>query len=119
MSEKAQYRTVVGMIQFDPESRDAAGKPARNIAVRQTGFGPTAPMVYITLWDEDFGSVELERGDIVLVDGKYSANKSKDGSKTYHNIAANKVAKLGTAATRTPAAVASDDTEGDDEDIPF
>ena len=46
----SQYRTVIGIVQFDPREGEAAGKPVRNITVNQAGFGQTAVRVSATLW---------------------------------------------------------------------
>jgi len=122
MSEK-QYRTVMGIIQFDPKESEAAGKSVRNIVVRNIGFKDQSQKVYVTVWPSH-ASVELERGSVVCVEGSYTQGKGKneDGSpRVFHNLSATRIAVLGLALEGVRVDVENvpaDDAAGDD-DIPF
>lgn len=119
-----QYRTVMGIVQFDPKPGEAAGKQIRSVVIRQVGFKEQSQKVYITLWPSH-DDIEIERGDVLLVEGKYSrgSGTSQSGeSVTYHNISASRVAKLGAASDGKRPEVANAGDEGDDaggDDIPF
>ena len=122
MAEKKEYRTVFGIVQFEPREGEAGGKPVRNITVRQTGFGPTAVRVSATLWPSH-GHVKVEEGDVVVIEGAYSQNKGKDKNEnpiTYHNISVNKIAVLGKAdgGAQTDTVNTTADAD-DDEEVPF
>lgn len=121
MAEK-QYRTVLGIVQFDPRDGEAAGKPVRNIVVRATGFKDQSVKVYATIWPSH-RAVDVQRGDVVLMEGTYSQGKgqSKDGDPiTYHNLSVTRLAVLGAASDGERVEVENEtgDDTGDD-DIPF
>lgn len=121
MADK-QYRTVFGIVQFEPREGEAGGKPVRNITVRQTGFGPTAVRVSATLWPSH-GHVQVEEGDVVVIEGAYTQNKStgQDGEeRTFHNLSVNRIAVLGKSdggreagTVNTPSSSSSDDALDD------
>jgi hypothetical protein len=124
LAEK-QYRTVFGIVQFEPREGEAGGKPVRNITVRQTGFGDKAVRVSATLWPSH-AHVEVEEGDVVVFEGAYTQNKGKDKNDnpiTYHNVSVNRIAVLGKSDggeetdTVNTASAAAD--PGDDEDLGF
>jgi hypothetical protein len=122
--QKAEYRAVLGFVQFEPRDGEAGGKAVRNITVRQNGFGPYAVRVSATLWPSH-AHVEVNEGDLVALEGKYTQNKGKDKNEnpvTYHNISVTKIAVLGNGdsgeraeTVNTPAA----DDGADDEDLGF
>lgn len=119
MADK-QYRTVIGIVQFDVKDGEAAGKPVRNIVIRQVGFKEQSVNVYVTVWPSH-EDIEIERGDVLLVEGTYSQGKgqAQDGSpRTYHNISATRIAKLGSAVEGKRPEVEGDEAVADD-DIPF
>lgn len=123
MAAEKQYRTVVGIVQFEPREGEAGGKAVRNITVRQTGFGPTAPRVSATLWPSH-AHVEVNEGDVVVVEGAYTQNKGTDKNEnpiTYHNLSVNKIAVLaksdGGVQEGTTNTAAAD--EPADDDVPF
>lgn len=122
MAAEKQYRTVTGIVQFDPKEAKAGGKDVRNIVVRQAGFGPTAVRVSATIWPSH-AHVAVEKGDVVMLDGAYTKNKvaGDDGEeRVYHNLSVNQLAVLGKADLGKQVDVenASSDDE-DDDDIPF
>lgn len=119
MAEKV-YRTVIGVVQFDPQDGEAAGKSIRNIVLRQVGFKEQSVNVYVTVWPSH-EDMEIERGDVLIVEGPYNQGKgkTKDGSpRVYHNISATRIAKLGAAVEGKRPETESDDDVSDD-DIPF
>ncbi|MDE2103102.1 MAG: hypothetical protein KGL39_38005 [Patescibacteria group bacterium] len=119
-----QFRTVHGVIQFDPKDGEAGGKPVRNIVVQQNGFGPTAVRVYATVWPSH-AHISLNKGDVVTFEGPYSQNKvqTDEGPRTFHNISVSRLFKHGAVdegareRTGTVNGGAADDVS--DEDIPF
>jgi hypothetical protein len=123
MADEKQYRTVFGIVQFDPREAKAAGKDVRNIVVRQTGFGPTAVRVSATLWPS-FDHVKVEKGDIVILDGAYTRNETTgdDGEKrVFHNLSVNQIAVLGRVdfGERVSVENSGSGQMDDDEDLPF
>ena len=122
MAAEKQYRTVMGIVQFEPREGEAGDKPVRNITVRQTGFGPTAVRVSATLWPSH-AHVEVEEGDVVVIEGAYTANKTKkqDGSPvTYHNLSVNRIAVLGKSDAGAQAGTVNTEADEVDEDeVPF
>ena len=86
MSDK-EYRSAAGFIQFDPRSREAGGKPVRDILIRAVG---DHKQYSVTVWPSH-ANVDLKKGDFVVVDGEYNARltQNKTGeSVTYHNLSA-------------------------------
>ena len=123
MSEKKQYRAVVGFVQFEPRENEVGGKKVRNISVRQTGFGQFAPRVSATLWPSH-AHVKVEEGDLVAIEGAYTANSktTDDGEKiTYHNLSVSKIVVLGAADSgkQVETVNAGSDDDAGDEDLPF
>lgn len=80
----AQYASLSGFVQFDPQEREVNGKPLFEFMVRAIGF-IGQPLVKVTLWPELQGDADsIVKGTFVAVDGKYS--QSPDGK--YHNLSA-------------------------------
>lgn len=124
-AKKKEYRTVVGVVQFDPKDGEAAGQAVRNIVVKQTGFGIQAVNVYATLWPKHDG-VAVERGDFVVLEGSYTSrqgtNKQTGEDVTYHNISTTRIKVLGQLDEGSDEEVvnSSDDSEPvNEDDIPF
>ena len=90
MAEKKPYYTVAGFIQSfgnDDEAvteRDANGQTVRDITIKAIG---SQKLVRLTVWEEH-AAVPLGPGYFVVADGKFSVNKSKDGTKEYYNLSA-------------------------------
>lgn len=122
MASEKQYRTVIGVVQFDPREGKAGGKDVRNITVRQAGFGPTAVRVSATLWPSH-EHVDVEKGDVVILDGEYTKNDTTndEGQKrTYHNLSVNQIAVLGSVDLgQRPDVENATDDDADDDEIPF
>ena len=115
-----QYRSFLGMVQFDPITREAAGQDVRNVTIRQVGMKDQAQLVSITLWPNHDGT-QVAKGDLIFVDGKFQVNKGKDGEgnpRTYFNISANAVKNLGQCdyGTETESTPGSDAGDGDGDD---
>jgi single-stranded DNA-binding protein len=116
-----QYRSFIGMVQFDPVAREAAGKDVRNVTIREVGMKDQAQLISITLWP-NHEAVAVKKGDLVFVDGKFEVNKGKDGEgnpKTYFNVSANAFKNLGACdygVETESTAGDGDDGDGDDED---
>jgi len=121
MSEKV-YRTVMGIVQFDPKEGEAAGKPVRNIVIRQVGFKEQSVNVYVTVWPSH-ADVEIAKNDVLIVEGTFNQGKgqAQDGSpRVYNNISATRIAKLGSATEgKRPEVEGSADDDVEDADIPF
>lgn len=94
----AEWATVNGFVQFQPEEREANDVTVRDITVRPSGTDK--PLIRITLWPEwiealEEAGIELEEGDFVAADGQYEerTGQAKDGGKrTYRNL--NSINKL-------------------------
>ena len=118
------YRTIAGVVQFDPREGSAGGKDVRNITIRTTGFKDNSLKVGATIWPSH-AHVDVQKGDFVILEGKFSRNtqEGKDGSPvTYNNLSVSGILNLGQLDTGedrdreneyVPAAAPSDD------DIPF
>lgn len=121
MSENV-YRTILGIVQFDPKDAEAAGKPIRSITIRATGFKEQSVRVFATLWPSH-AHVKIEKGDVVIVEGKYTQGKGeKDGAPvTYHNLSVNRIAVLAKVDEGKRVETVNDGADDDaaDDDIPF
>lgn len=87
------YVTAGGFVQFDPQEREANGKPVTDIVIKTQGGD--GKFLRITIWPElpvekALGR-KIEKGDLVHVDGKFSSStyQDKEGkSKTSLQISA-------------------------------
>lgn len=122
---EAVFRTVSGVVQFDPREGKAGDKDVRNITVRTAGFKDNSMKVGATLWPSH-EHVAVEKGDFVVLEGKFSRNQgtNKDGEAvTYNNMSVTGILNLGALDTgsdedRPSRSRAADEPEADD-DIPF
>lgn len=119
---EAQYRTIAGVVQFDPREGQAGGKDVRNITIRTAGLKEQSLRVSATLWPSH-GHVEVEKGDFVVLEGKFSRNEgSKDGEKVvYNNLSVTGILVLGSLDTGQEVETVNTETSADesDDDIPF
>jgi hypothetical protein len=97
--KKKPYRTVMGVVQFEPDEREIGDDeiPVRSIVVRQTGFKQNAVNVSGTLWPSH-SHVEVEKGDVVIMEGPFSqtTGENKEGDEiTYHNLSISAIAVIG------------------------
>lgn len=101
MADK-KYVSVVGFIQFDPQEREANGKPVTDVVVKT--LGGEGRNIKVTIWPEIQVEGKLERGDVIAVDGQFSSSVYQDKageSQTSYQISAYYLAKLGSAFGRT------------------
>lgn len=104
MSDKT-YMTVSGVIEYDPEQRDANGKQVTQFTLRVSGQKD----LRVTVWPElKIPAGLLKKGLLAGVRGTYSPSE-KDG-KVYHNLSAQSVSvgadvfvKDAPATTQRPA----------------
>jgi hypothetical protein len=90
------YRSFIGFVKFDPNEGEANGKQVRTFVIRQTGVKDQAIDIRATLWPSH-DHVELEQGDAVLIEGKFTVNKKeKDGETvTYFNLSVSNIFNFG------------------------
>ena len=124
MPEGKQYRTFIGIVQWDPRDGEAAGKKVRNATIRAAGVKDQSILVSLTLWPSHANTV-IEQGDAVLVEGVFtrSTSTTKDGdSRTYNNLSVSRLLKLGATdvGEREDVSVSADaDEDEDEDDIPY
>jgi len=109
----AEYRTIVGFVQFPPREGEAASKPVRNVTVN----GVDRLRYSATLWPshKDFA---VEENDLVVFEGKYTTSPKDDGGK-YHNLSVLVAKNLGAGDVGIKPDTDDNAVSGDDEDIPF
>lgn len=99
MSAATEWRTLFGVVQFDPTPRNANGKDVLSISLRTAGVKEQSQMVSCTLWPSHAALFEkVQKGDAVVVEGKYSVNKGQDkegNPRTYHNLSISRILLLG------------------------
>lgn len=86
MSENT-YVTAGGFIQFDPQDREANGKPVTDVVIKTEGG--SGKFLRITIWPElqveKVIGRKLEKGDLVHVDGKFSSSTYQDAEGKQKN----------------------------------
>lgn len=87
------YLSIAGIVQFDPEGREVAGKKVRSVNVQT--FGAAGGTVYLTVWPSH-ADVEINKGDVLFVGGSYAKNEvdTDTGTKVYHNLSVTNLVKL-------------------------
>ena len=113
------FVTVAGIVQFDPQEREVAGKDVRDITIRGIGeMTKDGQRKYrITLWP-DLADAEVKRGDFVVVDGKGSRNEHN--GTVYYNVSANHIVVNGRVTSARKDEVVNDvPAPAADDDIPF
>jgi len=122
LASDSQYRTFIGFVKYEPREatvkRDGEEVTVRSIVLRQAGVKDQAIDVRATLWPSH-DHVDVEQGDLVAVEGKFSVNKGEnsDGEPTtYFNLSVSGITLLGPAdfgeraeSSRRSRAVAADD----------
>jgi len=115
----SEYITVAGIVQFDPRTRQAAGKEVKDVAIRSIANNK---MINITVWPEQ-QTQTINKGDFIVADGKYSQSmgQNKDGEQqTYHNLSASVLHNLtGSNGTAVKSAVKEAVSSDTDDDFPF
>jgi len=115
MAAAGVWRTLFGVVQFDPTERDVNGKTVLSVTIRTAGLKDQSVQVSCTLWPSHahlFDSVE--KGQAVVVEGKFSANKGTDKEgdpKTYLNLSVARFLSLG--ALDPGEEVETTDSDGD------
>lgn len=82
-----QYKPILGFVQFDVNERDAGSQKVRDFVIQPGGSGDV-PALRVTLWPE-YGHVDVEKGDLVVVEGQVKTNVSN--GKTYFNLSPTKL----------------------------
>lgn len=112
-----KYVTAEGFVQFDPTTREAAGKTVTDFTIKTPGGD--GKLVRITVWPELALPFAISKGDWIAVDGVFSLNtwKTKDGeSRTTPQISANILVALPGSTTASREVVNS---SKDDSKAPF
>ena len=123
---ESEYRTIHGVVQFDPREGQAGGKDVRNITVRTSGVKEQSMRVGATLWPSH-AHIEVGKGDSVVLEGKFSRNKgtNQQGDEVvYNNLSVTGILVQGTLDPgKEVETVNTDDSAADDaaddDDIPF
>lgn len=119
----AQYRTIAGVVQFEPREGQAGGKDVRNITIRTVGVKEQSIRVGATLWPSH-GHVTVGEGDFVVLEGKFSQNKSQNQQGdpvTYNNLSVTGIKVLGTLDKGQEVETVNTESSADEaeDDIPF
>ena len=115
-----KYRSFQGFVKFEPNEGEAAGKDIRSFVIRNIGVKDQAVDVRCTLWPSH-EHVEVEQGDFVAVEGKFSINKKeKDGETVvYHNLSVSRIINHGAGdpgvREETTNGGSNDSTDDDDD----
>ena len=126
MAASPEYRTFIGFVKFplrDSEIKiDGEPVTVRNFLVREAGVKEQAIDVRATLWPSH-NHVELDAGDAVLIEGKFTVNKGEnaDGEpQTYFNLSVSKLLKLGKGDEgMRDGGSSSSSSASDDDDEPW
>ncbi len=90
MSDTA-YAVAAGIVQFPVESKETSAGGLREAVIKTF---TSQKLIKITLWDNEFEDLDVEKGDSIAVDGKYevSLGQGKDGSqREYIQITAKEI----------------------------
>lgn len=114
------YMTVAGIVQFDPNDREAAGKKVRDVLIRAIGNNKR---IKVTVW-ESHAHIPINKGDFIIADGSYqsSPGQNKQGEQiTYHNLSAYTLFRFTNDETQqaNKPKAALPETADDDGDFPF
>lgn len=121
---ESQFRTLHGVVQFDPREGNAGGKPVRNITIRTSGVKEQSMKVGATLWPSH-AHVAVEKGDEVTLEGKFSRNTGTNAQGepvTYNNLSVVGIRVHGALDYGRDDAEVENAVTGDepgDDDIPF
>lgn len=106
----ADYKPILGFVQFDVNEREANGQKLRDFVIQPGGAGEVPP-IRVTLWPE-YAHVNVSRGDLVVVEGQVKTNNVK--GKVYYNLNPTKFRNLG-QDTKSTDEVENPVEEEDDE----
>lgn len=97
------YLTFTGVVQFDIKHRETSKGPLRVAAIRLCNH-VEGRIVDVTLWDNSFADLKIDKGDAVIVDGVFTADTKDqpDGTvRTFYNVTPTRIAVIPTvSATR-------------------
>jgi hypothetical protein len=96
----AEYKTVMGFVQFDPNVREANGKQVQSVLIQNVSQNLD---IRVSVWPEQFSGT-LEKGDLVFAQGKYEEREIK--GKLYRDVTASKF-RLFKAETGEPVSIAN------------
>ena len=118
MAAAGEWRTLFGVVQFDPVRRDVNGKEVLSVTIRTAGAKEESRSVSCTLWPSHEALFDgVSKGDAVVVEGKFSVGKGtdKDGNpKTYLNLSVARILVLGQTDPGEP--VETTDSDGNEPD---
>jgi hypothetical protein len=80
----AEYRTVAGFVQFDPNEREYNGKKIQDVLIQNVSGNID---IRVSIWPE--AGVTTKKGDLVFANGKYTENEAK--GKLYRNLDARNI----------------------------
>lgn len=123
MAENKKYVTGIGFVQFDPQERDANGKPVTDVVIKTQGGD--GKFLRVTIWPELLVEKSLgrkvQKGDLLAVDGGFSSSTYQDKQgqkKTSLQISAFLLNINGKPIEREDREVVrSYDTESSDSDV--
>jgi hypothetical protein len=81
----AEYRTVAGFVQFDPNVREVNGKNIQDALIQNISKNLD---IRVSVWPEQQVG-DIEKGDFLVAQGKYEEREAK--GKTYRNLTASKL----------------------------
>lgn len=110
------YRSFIGFVKFEPKEAEAGGKDVRQIVLREVGVKDQAIDVRATLWPSH-EHVEVNQGDLVAVEGKFTVNKKNtdDGTITYFNLSVSRIVNLGASDPGVREETVNDGSDEDDD----
>ena len=91
----SDFKTVVGSVEFEPETRQVAGKEVLDVTIRST----SGSKIRATIWPNLKAYFDkIHKDDLVAFRGKGTKNTvdGNDGPITYNNLSVTSLRLLGT-----------------------
>jgi hypothetical protein len=113
----SDFKTIVGSVEFDPETRTVQGKEVLDISLRST----TGKKVRATLWPNLKAYFDkVEKGQLLGLKGKGTTNTvdGDNGPVTYNNLSVSDIVIIGAFDAGEKPERDNASTVADD-DIPF
>ena len=103
MADDKIYGSTIGFIQFDVEEREYNDGIIRDATIRSIRTGDLLRISFFP----DFEEIELERGDLIAVDGVVTEREVEvDGeSRVYTNMTARRLVRWESFGTKAPEVV--------------
>jgi single-stranded DNA-binding protein len=100
MSENT-YVVAIGVVQFDPNTREVNNQTVTDLTIKTPGSD--GKLIRVTIWPEFQLPTTPKKGDVLVVDGKFSVNtyEGKDGRRSQAQISP-------TSVTLIPSVVRAD-----------